>query len=317
MTDSGRAFAFENGSGSPGLERAVAQGRRLLMEVEAFATMLAELGDIELPPAARAEPMQMRAVASLYLASALESAGLIDVADDFVRLLRSGVIRADIGEAADLVSEFWKDRTNRIAKDERGALFARLFGTPSGPIDTLGGVNLDFDELMLDLCDAIMDAADAGPPARVRAAGLRLAENVASSVNDTVLMMAREIMDDLGRAVKLLGHADVRAAMNARSLWDVVAGVDRRMRRRIRPTLNHLRRGRAGMTVLAWLADVLDRLEGGGAIEAGNDTVLAAAVDWVDETLSLVQADDSGSAGDPQTGLPHRDDAPSWRDLAR
>ena len=103
MTDSGRAFAFQNGAGSPGLERAVAQGRRLLMEVEAFATMLAELGDIELPPAARAEPMQMRAVASLYLASALESAGLIDVADDFVRLMRSGVIRADIGEATDVV----------------------------------------------------------------------------------------------------------------------------------------------------------------------------------------------------------------------
>lgn len=308
-------YAMSHGAGTPGLQRALDECRKLLMQVEAFATMLAELGDIELPPAARTEPMQMRAVASLYLASTLEAAGLIDVADDFVRMVRSGVIRGDLGSASELVKSFWANRTNRIEASERFALFSRLFGTPGGPVDSRDGANHAFDERLLDLCDAIMSAASQGSQAKVRSAGLRLAENVAEAVNDTVLMMAREIINDLGTAVNLLGHADVRAAMNARTLWDVVASIDRRMRRARRPTLSYLRRGRAGMTVLAWLADVLDRIEGGGTILADEAPVVAAAVDWVDETLNLVEAEPSAQeatgAGQVQAG----GDKASWQDL--
>jgi hypothetical protein len=175
----------------------------------------------------------------------------------------------------------------------------------------MGGVNSSFDERILDLCDAIIAAAEGGPQTRVRRAGERLAENIGQVVNDTVLMMAREIMGDLAEAVSILGNAEVRAALGARGLWDVVAAIDRLMRRPRRPTLSHLRRGRAGMTVLAWLADMLDGSRDGGVVVEAEDSVVSAAVDWVDETLTLVQSE----MGEP-TSSPARPQ-PSWADLAR
>ena len=59
------------------LEGAMLEANGILAHAENFALMLAELDLIDLPGGTHAEPMQLRAIASLYLASALESAGLI------------------------------------------------------------------------------------------------------------------------------------------------------------------------------------------------------------------------------------------------
>jgi hypothetical protein len=303
-------------AGTRGVERALFDAESLLLAAESHAVMLAELGQIELPPAARAEPMQMRAVASLYLASTLEAAGLIEAADDLTRLARTGALVGDLGEAAPLVAEFWDGRNDRPSAEERLALFLQLFGAPIGPADALGGANERFEELLLDLCDAITDAADGGSQGRVRATGLRLAENVDGAASPMMLMMAREIIAGLSQAIGILNHVEVRGVLHARTLWDAVAAIDRRFRRPARPTLSHLRRGRAGMAVLAWLADALDRLEQpGGAILAAGDSVVDAAIDWVDETLSVIRAEEAVTAarGTP----PAQPGGSSWLDLAR
>src|SRR6185503_1856499 len=215
---------------------------------------------------------------------------------------------------------FWNERNNRTSAGERLALSARLFGAPAGPVDATASVNGQFEEILLDLCDAIMHAADGGGQSRVRASGVRLAENVAAAANEMVLMMARDIISSLGQAIAILNHQQVRAMLAARTLWDAVAAIDRRFRRPARPTLSHLRRGRAGMAVLAWLADVLDRIEGSRAILAPGDSVTGAAVDWVDETLAIVRAEQpDGSAKPGLAGGAHG--SPSggsgWLDLAR
>jgi hypothetical protein len=308
---------------APGLDYAIGTAERLLITAEAHAAMLGDFGDIELPPAARAQPIQMRAIASLYLASTLESAGLIGAAEDFTRLIRSGGLPGDLGTAAPLIEEFWNERTQRTSTSERLALFSRLFGTPGGPVDAAGGVNGEFEEMLLDLCDAIVSAPDAGPQgqARVRTAGLRLAENVHGSANDMVLMMARDIVEAIRQAIAILNHEQVRALLGAHSLWDSVAAIDRRFRRPARPTLNHLRRGRAGMAVLAWLADVLQDIDQStGIIVQPGDSVIGAAVDWVDESLSIVRSQQNTSATQP--GAPLSPAGPSWggagwQDLAR
>jgi len=283
-----------------GLMRAVDDACNLLLVAETHSLMMAELEQIELPPPATANAMQLRAVASLYLASTLEAAGLIQAAEDFTALARTGAITGELGGAASLVEAFWRGRTQRITESERLALFGRLFGAPAGPQDAAGGINGDFEELLLDLCDAIMKAADGGSQGLVREGGMRLAENIASVANDMMQPEARDILDSLGEAIAILNHAQVRAMLMARTLWDVVGSIDRRFKRPARPTLSHLRRGRAGMAVLAWLADVVDSLESGsGPLVSTGDPVIDSAIEWVDETLSLVRGENAQSSISP------------------
>jgi hypothetical protein len=95
----------------------------------------------------------------------------------------------------------------------------------------------------------------------------------------------------------------------------VVARIDRQFGRPARPTLGHLRRGRAGMAVLAWLAEVLDQLDtGAGPVVAAGDLVVDAAIDWVDESLSVLEAEER-AAGGASTGAPPA--GSGWHDLAR
>jgi hypothetical protein len=279
--------------------------------------MMAELGQIDLPPAERADAMQLRAIASLYLASTLEAAGLIQAADDLTRLARTGALGGDLGAAATLIESFWDGRNDRAGEPERLALFGRLFGAPTGPDDALGGTNSSFEEMLLDLCDSVMKAVDGGGQGRVRAAAAQLAENIASASNDMVQMLAREILKSLGEAIAILNHPAVRTMLSARTMWDAVTAIDRRFRRSTRPTLTHLRRGRAGMAVLAWLADHVDAIDGGsGPLVSNGDLVVDAAIDWVDETLSIVR----GETGEPSAAardVKGNSDQSPWRDLGR
>jgi len=151
----------------------------------------------------------------------------------------------------------------------------------------------------------------------VRGAGERLAENVAGAANDMVLLMARDIMGSLSEAIAILNHPQVRAMLMARTLWDAVAAIDRRFHRPARPTLSYLRRGRAGMTVLAWLADMLDGADDAASVRA-DDSVIDAAVSWVDETLSIIRAEEAAGAPESSAGMPGATSgAPAWLDLAR
>ncbi|MFS2110853.1 hypothetical protein ACCC88_14265 [Sphingomonas sp. Sphisp140] len=301
-----------------GLMRAVDDAERLLLSADAHATMLAELGDIELPPASRADATQIRAIASLYLASTLEMAGLIQAADDFTRLMRTGALDGDIGEAAPVVEKFWQSRDERPNEAERLSLFGRLFGAPTGPEDLGARANGEFEELLLNLCDAIMKAADGGSQGRARQAGIQIAENISGATNGMVLMLARQILDTLSQAIAILNNAQVRTLLHARTLWDTVGAIDRKFRRQPRPTLALLRRGRAGMAVLAWLAEHVDTIEtSGGSLVQPSDPVIDSAVDWVDETLSIVRGQNGpdANAAAPPSPSASGGASTSWRDL--
>jgi hypothetical protein len=303
------------------VRRALEDADHLLLVAESHATMLQELGQIDLPEAARGNAMQLRAIASLYLASSLEAAGLIQAADDLTRLARTGALDRDLGSAAPLIEAFWESRDHRPAIEERSALFGRLFGMPSGAEDASSGVNGQFEELLLDLCDAIMKAADGAGQGRVRTAAIALAENVASASNDMLQMLARSILESLSQAIAILNHADTRAALSARTMWDAVTAIDKRFRRIPRPTLAHLRRGRAGMAVLAWLADHVETIDSiVGPLIKSDDAIVDSAIDWVDETLGLVRGEQDG--GNAVTAPPTDQRSPvpagvTWSDLGR
>ena len=242
---------------------------------------------------------------------------MIGAAEDLTRLARSGGLSGDFGEAGALIEAFWQERNDRATPDERLALFGRLFGAPIGPADAESPVNAGFEELLLELCDAIIKATDGSGRGhtRIRTTGMRVAENLANASNDLTLFLAREVIDSLGKAIAILNNPAVKARLMARTLWDCVAAIDRRFGRQPRATLTHLRRGRAGMAVLAWLADVYPTLESTGTTLIEDDSpVVDAAISWVDETLTLADEEmpSAPQRQDPRAGAGRAD----WAALA-
>ena len=304
------------------LDGAMLEANGILAHAENFALMLSELDLIDLPGSTHAEPMQLRAIASLYLASALESAGLIEAADDFVRLLRSGVVSGDLGESGELISQFWSERKTRINMAERQALFARLFGTPTASSDMSNASNSNFDELMLNLCDAIIKVPESGGSRQIQSATSRMAENIGGVASDALLIMAREIFAVLTQSIAILNNENVRQILTARTMWDAVSSIDRKLRRPPRGTLNHLRRGRAGMAVLAWLADISDSSDRNYQANIQiPDMIAASAVDWIDETVSLLRQEEINQSSPVSEQTQHARNStntanPAWAELA-
>lgn len=298
-------------SGALGIDRALRQAGDLVASSEAFAQVMADLGVIDLPPAAQADTAQLRAIASLYLAATLEDAGLISAAEDLTRLVRTGTLPGELGSAAPLLEAFWRERSERTSQTERAALFSRLFGA-SGADDMLSVQNAGFEEMLLDLCEAIVQAADGAGQGRVRSLAIRMAENLGQGANEMTLMLARDVIDSIGKAVAILNHPQIKTILSARTLWEAVTAIDRRFRRTARPTLTHLRRGRAGMAVIAWLAESIGSAESGSGrmIEPG-DPVVDAAVDWLDETLSIMREAGEQAASQPEPGRAR------WAELGR
>jgi hypothetical protein len=70
-----------------------------------------------------------------------------------------------------------------------------------------------------------------------------------------------------------------------------VAGIARIARVPFNPPAPYVRRGKAGMTVIAWLAEVLNQLGGpGGALVAIGHPVVGSAIDWIEATLDIGEA---------------------------
>ena len=92
-------------------------------------------------------------------------------------------------------------------------------------------------------------------------------------------------------ALAILGHPAVKTALRARSAWEAIDAVDRQMRRPLREHNLFVRRGQAGMTILAWLAEAAPHLGRTGKPLVGLDhPVIPAAVEWLESSLSLEQA---------------------------
>jgi len=286
------------GLGHLGLERTLRRAEDLVASAAAMAVALDALDTIALPPpGGAADQAQLRALATLYLAAEMEGAGAVPAAEALVRLARSGGIARDFGAATPLMQSLWQTRNERIGSGERLAGFSRLFGTPGATEDAQGPRNAAFEERLIDLCEALMRLDEAGggvaATTRVRATARRLLDTLVRAGSGFTALVAQEMLDMLKLALAILGHADVKAAFGARSLWDVVAAVDRLQRLPPRPHELHLRRGQAGMTLLAWLAEASPRLDA-GALPGLDATLVEAAIDWLEASLAL--GEDSGAS---------------------
>jgi hypothetical protein len=292
-----------------GLEEALRRSAKLIAAADQLAVALGDIGAIELPPAAgtRVDQAQLRAIASLYLASELESAGVVRSVETLAGLGRSGGLAIDLGRAAPLVAQFWKSRNDRVTPDERAAFFARLFAVGG---ETGGG----FDEAMLELCEALYKLDERATNAtyggiaqqtRVRTAAENLAGQLVTASGGITVFLAQEVLQGLREALAILGNPDLRAAFGARDVWAVITAIDRLTQTHHGDARLYIRRGKAGMTVLAWLADAAVHLDDQRAAMVGLDSpVISAAIDWMQAALAIGETAGPSSGMVPEANVP-------------
>ncbi len=310
------------------LREALHRSGQLVAVAATLAVALGDIGGIDLPPAsgARVDQAQLRAIASLYLASELESAGVIPAVETLAGLSRSGGLSIDLGQAAPLVAQFWKSRNDRATADERAACFARLFG--AGSASENAGAAVGFDEAMLELCEALYKLDELATNAtyggiaqqtRVRAAAQNMVDQLVNAAGGITVFLAQEILQGIREALAILGNAAVRGAFGARDVWAVIGAIDRLTRARRADARQYVRRGKAGMTVLSWLADAAVHLDDQRAALVGLDhPVITAAVDWMQAALAIEETGASRS-GLPAAPAPSAQPAPSgspWAAIA-
>lgn len=274
-----------------------------------YAVGLDVLGDIDLPPGAeeQVDRAQMRALGALYLAADLESARVIAAAERLAALAATGAVNLDLGGAAPLLHQFWRRREERIDAAERAAFFSRLFGTSYGPAPADGVANMDFEPLMLDLCESLyrLDELASGrlqggiaQQSRLRAAARNLISNLVLAGGGITAFLAAEVVRVLKEALAILTHEDLRGIFMARDVWGVVAGIDRLARVRGGDPRPFVRRGRAGMTVIVWLADAAEALATPGRPLVRLDhPVVASAIEWLQSSLTIIERQERPPAG--------------------
>jgi hypothetical protein len=295
-----------------GLDGILRRAEGLVAAARGLSFALSELDGIELPPVVRpqVDQAQLRAISTLYLAAELESAGVIPAVEDLARLARSGGLTLDLREAAPLLQAFWSRRNERPSTQERQAFFAGLFGA-GGPADGGSGRNTEFEERLIDLCEALykMDErasnvswGGVAQQARVRGAARALLSNLLRLSSGITVYIAQEILASMREALAILNHAAIKAAFGARSVWEAIDRIDRRLRRPLREHALFVRRGEAGLTILAWLAEAAPLLEGSQPLVALDHPVIPAAVEWLEASLGLSQAGPAASPGHADSG---------------
>lgn len=298
------------------VERATAAGLALsLEELEAI--------DLPDPASARIDRAQLRALASIYLAADLEPAGIIASVERLAGLGSTGSLTIGLGGAGPLLEQWWRHRHDRMSADERNAFFAQLFGTSAGPVAANATRNQRFEDRLLELCEALARVDQDGPmqayggsiaQARIRTAARALAQNLGDASSGLAAFVASEVITTLKDSFAILGHADLRGAFAARDVWGVVRAIARLTRGDQTDPQTYVRRGKAGMLLLAWLADNLDKVLGGGALVQPGDPVIGAAVDWLEATLTLGEA--AGPTTQPVLPVnPGQRAAPDWSAL--
>ncbi len=287
------------------IEPSLALGLRLIGSVEQFALSLGGEGfDIDLPPVvgSAADQSHLRTVPPLYLAAELESAGLLPAVEMYVGLYTSGGISANVGAAENRIVTFWRGRHQRFTRDERLAFFARLFGGASGP--ALAGPsarNNDFENRMIDLTEALyklnptptLEALfhqGVAPVSEVslQIAAQALAANLLPRSGGMAAYAGRDILSTIQEGLEILKEPAVQQSVGAHSVWSAVQNIGDSYLHASADVDSHVRRGKAGMIVLAWLADTAPSLDNTAALrlDPRSDAVGAAAA-WLEASLSL------------------------------
>lgn len=266
----------------------------------AQALALDSFGDLAVPPPAALPDDQahIRALASLYLTAQLEHASLLPSVELLAGIGVSGGLLQQLGPVASKLLDFWRHRNERYAAAERRSLFERLFDS-------------DFDSLMIGLCEALykLDEGTAVPGssnplqrARVRAMAQQLSEHLLERTSGDIAFAADDILAATRTATEILKDPRLQHAFGVKTIWKAVGEILRRYGSEQPESAVFVMRGKAGLTILSWLADAQALLPTSTQLLVGLDhPVIGAAVDWLETSLSIEQGR-SDAAATPAEG---------------
>ena len=167
-----------------------------------------------------------------------------------------------------------------------------------------------FIDAMLALCEALYKMDESATNAsyggvsqqmRVRLAASRVLAQLLGQAGGITVFLAQEILQSLREAIAILKQPALLAALGARDIWSAIERIDRIAHTPHHPARLYVQRGRAGMTVLAWLAEAAPLLERqSGALVQLDHPVIGAALDWMQAALAIGEAD----AAAPAPALP-------------
>ncbi len=303
-----RPSAFEHDD----LSDALAHAKRVILHLRAFAAQL-DFGDLDLPETigSAEDQARVRSAATLYFASELESTRLLAALEVVAGLWASGALPVDLGSAGASLIAYHRSRESRLTSEEREAIFGRLFGAGSGPAYADGiPRNVGFESAMIAFAAALSDleanAYRQGPRpadvARARVAAQQLASALAQRALGISAFISEELLGNVRVALDVFKQRPVQAALGAFTLWDAVRSVARRYLREEVDVQPHLTRARAGLVILAWLADNLFTLTGDAQPPAVPDDVVMHAVRWMQATLELHEGGGGGFGTRPGMG---------------
>lgn len=268
------------------LEHALAAAERLTASAYSRAQVLA-LGALNLPHLAEADDhAHLRAMASLYLMFQLEQASLLPAVELLSKLAIGGGLSVDLGSASSKLMQFWQHRNERLSPDERQSLFNRLF-------------NADFDNYMIDLCEALykLDEGAIRPGTsnpleqeKVRTVAAQLSDHLLNHTTGESAFAANDMLASIRIATDILKDPHIEHAFGARSVWTTVQAILRRYGGAADDPTAYVTRGKAGLTILAWLADAQPLMTDSASPLVGLDSpVISAAVDWLSTSLAIEQ----------------------------
>ena len=241
----------------------------------ALSLAFAELGAIDLPPGApRPEDRaQLQAAGPLYFASELNAAGVLATAELVAGLFASGAISQPLGPSAQLLHAYWRGRRQRLDDKERSALFSRVIEAPH------------FDRLMAALCSALLaqaDSADLHEQVALSVAAQSLGEFLSQRVDSMASIAGREIVVNINEALVFLRDRLLQTAFGVRGLWQLIAVAGAAQGQTATSVLRRVDQGRAGQSVLLWLAahytEAAPRLDMSNAEDV---EVVSAAQRWL------------------------------------
>lgn len=240
----------------------------------------AALGVIDLPSLTapgRVAPPQLRAAATLYWCMCVEDGGLLAFVDALADAVWDGRMQLAIGDGGTHLVQYRRERDeHRFTKDERRAIYDRLFGEAT-----------EFPAQWRTLIDGLCELGSmpldvgAGPvTARIGVTAHALAQSLSDHAIGIVGFAGREIVAHVRAALDLLHDPEISRALGGGGVWQILRlHAQALLGHPVDPTRD-IDRAQAGLAILEWIAARSSALEAGSLVVRRGDPVVRAANTW-------------------------------------